>query len=358
MCIRLKYIVAFSVVATGASGQAAGHVDYVTEGGESIAPLPFLLDTLTDPVNAALLLGGAFVVSVTALGYLKVLPVARDIMVFREAMRDYEDLIPWLLRLSFGIPLIGAGFVGYLFSPAVKPLLPITSTSSRLILIGIGFLLLFGLATRVAAAIGLGVYLVSLAFSPVLLLASEFIPGLLAIVLVGSGRPSADHVLDTLASAEGTLYGEIDPIHRLSARFHTIVTPFEPFVATIVRVGLGLNFIFLGVSQKLLAPGPALAVVEKYDLAGVIAVDPGLWVVGAGLAELALGTALVIGLFTRASAMVALFLFTLTLFALPDDPVLAHLTLFGLASLLLITGSGPLAVDPILGKTIHPSASE
>jgi uncharacterized membrane protein YphA (DoxX/SURF4 family) len=68
-------------------------------------------------------------------------------------------------------------------------------------------------------------------------------------------------------------------------------------------------------------------------------------VVGAGLAEAGLGVALVLGLFTRASAVVALFTFTLTLFALPDDPVLAHVTLFGMTSALFTLGSGPYAVD-------------
>jgi len=74
----------------------------------------------------------------------------------------------------------------------------------------------------------------------------------------------------------------------------------------IVRIGLGHNFLFLGLTQKLLAPGKALAVVEKYDLAAVV----------------------------------------------PDDPVLAHITLFGLASLLLVTGSGPYAVDGWIQKRV------
>jgi uncharacterized membrane protein YphA (DoxX/SURF4 family) len=99
-------------------------------------------------------------------------------------------------------------------------------------------------------------------------------------------------------------------------------------------------------------------VVEKYGLTAVVPVEPGLWVVGAGLAEAALGTALVLGLFTRASAVVALFTFTLTLFGLPDDPVLAHVTLFGLASVVLVTGAGPYAVDGWIGRRtgVRPGA--
>jgi uncharacterized membrane protein YphA (DoxX/SURF4 family) len=97
-------------------------------------------------------------------------------------------------------------------------------------------------------------------------------------------------------------------------------------------------------------------VVEKYDLTAVVPVSEGLWVVGAGLTELALGLALAVGLFTRAGALLALGMFTLTLFGLADDPVLAHVTLFGLASALVITGSGPLSLDRLLGTTTGGTA--
>jgi uncharacterized membrane protein YphA (DoxX/SURF4 family) len=59
----------------------------------------------------------------------------------------------------------------------------------------------------------------------------------------------------------------------------------------------------------------------------------------------------VLGAFTRASALVALGLFVTTLFGLPDDPVLAHVSLFGLASALLITGAGRYSLDAWLSAT-------
>lgn len=324
-------------------GPVAGHVDYVTDanGGDPLE----LLRTLADPLNLALLAGGGLAVLVAASVYLRVRPARRDVTVFRATMDDYRDLLPWLLRLSFGLPLIGAGFAGYFYSPAVAPDVPVVLAPSRLFQIAVGFLLLFGLATRVAAVVGLAAYLAGLARNPDLLLAAEYVPGLLAIALVGSGRPSADQVLHRIASEPGTVYGEVDPVHRATDLLDRALDPYEAYVPTIVRVGLGLNFAYLGVTQKLLAPGRALAVVEKYDLTALVPVDPGLWVVGAGLAEATLGVALVIGLFTRASAVVALGTFTLTLFGLPDDPVLAHVTLFGLASAVLIYGAGPYSLD-------------
>lgn len=216
---------------------------------------------------------------------------------------------------------------------------------NRLLLVGLGFLLLFGLGTRLVAFVGLGVYLVGAMYRPELVLAGEYVAGFVALVLVGSGRPSADHVLQAVASAEGTVYGEFDPVGPAAVWFDSHVEPYRAYVPFVIRVGLGIVFLILGVGEKLLAPGPALAVVAKYNLTGVVPVDPGLWVVGAAFTEILLGIMLVLGAFTRAVSLAALFMFTLTLFGLPDDPVLAHITLFGLASTLIVTGAGPFSID-------------
>jgi len=84
---------------------------------------------------------------------------------------------------------------------------------------------------------------------------------------------------------------------------------------------MGITFVYLGLIEKLADPGRALLVVEKYDLTSVVPVDPGLWVVGAGVTEIAVGLALIAGFFTRGAAALSFVLFTATLFGLPDDPV-------------------------------------
>ncbi len=317
---------------------AAAHVRYVSDDEGGPGAVEFAVDVLSDPVNAALLGGGAATTLLVAAGYLRFRPARNDIEVFRETLAGYYDLVPWMLRLSLGLPLVGAGFAGYFFSPEV-------TWSVRVFQVAVGFLLLFGLATRAVAAVGLLAYLAALPFAPDLLLAFEYVPGFIAIVLIGSGRPSADHVLNQIAGTPGTIYGRFDPVHRLANWFNRTIEPYERYAATVVRAGLGIAFAYLGVVEKLLAPGTGLAVVEKYDLTAVVPVDAGLWVLGAGLTEIALGAALLLGVFTRGGAAVAFLMFTLTLFGLPDDPVLAHVTLYGMVSMLLITGSGPLAID-------------
>lgn len=88
-----------------------------------------------------------------------------------------------------------------------------------------------------------------------------------------------------------------------------------------------------------------MAAVAKYDLTAVVPVAPEIWVLGAILIETALGLAILLGVLTRFSAAVGFAVLTLALFALPDDPVIAHVGLFGLSSLLVITGAGRWSLD-------------
>jgi uncharacterized membrane protein YphA (DoxX/SURF4 family) len=176
-------------------------------------------------------------------------------------------------------------------------------------------------------------------------LASEYVGGFLAIVLLGPGQPSADGLLRRMTLTEGTLANRLD-LGRLRADTLLGRLDLGPDAATLaIRLALGLNFVYLGLTQKLLNGAEALAVVAKYDLTGLVPVSAELWVVGAGLAEIGVGLLLLLGIATRGVAAVAFTLFTLTLFGLPDDPVLAHVSLFGLASALMVTGSGPYALS-------------
>lgn len=325
------------------------HVEYVvSDSGRSLDPIRFLIDVLSDPTNAGLMTVGGVMVVATLVSYLYVYESAPlDIAVLRETLTEDAAFLPWLLRLSIGLPLVGAGFAGYFISPAVTvPADPAVAVPTRLFLVGIGFLLLFGIATRAAAIVGLLGYVgMTIAIDSQLLLASEYLGGFLAIVLLGSDQPSVDRLLTRLAETDGTRYDHIAPMRTLRGWTDRHLDPYMAYMPTIIRLGLGFNFIYTGLFDKLLQPAQALAVVEQYDLTSVVPVDPGLWVVGAGLTELALGIALIVGLFTRGVAMIAFVTFTLTLFALPDDPVLAHISLFGLTTALLITGSGRIALD-------------
>jgi len=325
------------------TGTVSAHEEYVVDEEYNVGVAEFLGEALTDPFVVGPLLAGAVATLVVVAAYLFVRPFQYDIAAFRSAMHEYDPYVPWLLRISLGIPLIGAGFSGYFISPSVE-------VDLRLLQVALGFGLLFGLATRVVALFGLATYLVGAIIWPTLLLQLEFLGGFAALALIGSGRPSADHVLQRIAGTKETAYARVDPVYEYARTFQNWVQAYTDFLPTVIRLGLGVTFVYLGLSQKILRPGIGLAVVDRYGLTAVIPVAPELWVLGAGLAEIGLGLAIIGGLFTRASSMVAIGMFTLTLFALPDDPVLAHVALFGMASVLLITGGGRYAVDRWLGS--------
>jgi len=344
---RLTAALAITTLLAAVPGRALAHVRYVAPGsGSGERAMELLAAVASDPLALALLGGGGLSVVLVTVGYLRVLPFRTDFAVLRGTLRGYEDLLPWLARLAIGLPLVGAGFNGYLYSPvATAEFLGLPVAAVRLFGIGVGFLLVFGLATRFAAVLGLLGYAVGLLLTPALLLALEFVPGLVAVLLLGGGRPSADHVFERLAEADGTLYREIDPVRQTLHPIGDRLDDLTHLVPVVVRVGLGASFVYLGVVQKLFMPGQALAVVEKYNLTAVVPVAPELWVVGAALTETALGVALALGLFTRAGCGVAVFMFVTTLFGLPDDPVMAHVSLFGLVSVLIITGAGAYSLD-------------
>jgi uncharacterized membrane protein YphA (DoxX/SURF4 family) len=353
MSLRSRSIAAaaFALVATLAARPAAAHVDYVTEGsGDPLDAIAFTAEVLSDPLNAAVFGGSGLLAVVGIAAYLWVRPTIVDVVVLREKLAGYGDLVPWMLRLSVGLPLVGAGFQGYLFAPTLSfdtgasPLL-------RVLFIGLGFCVLFGLATRIASGIGLLTYAwVLVAVDTGVVIAMEYVPVLVALAILGGGRPSADDMLLEVASTPGSYYGRIDPVHHLKAFLDAAAAPLRRYVPTVLRVGMGVTFVYLGLIQKLADPGSALQVVEKYDLTSVVPVDPGLWVVGAGVTEMAVGLALIFGFFTRGAAALSFVLFTTTLFGLPDDPVLAHVALFGMASAVFTLGSGPLAFDRWFGR--------
>jgi len=226
----------------------------------------------------------------------------------------------------------------------------------RLLLIGVGFFILFGLATRLATAVGLGLYLWALATNPDVVLALEYLPGFLAVFVLGGGRPSADDILQDVAASDATLYGRVDPVHHLKAWLDDVTAPYRRFVPTILRVGMGVAFVYLGLIEKLGSSDRALQVVTKYDLTAVVPSTRGCGCSGGTDGDrrrsgTRRGTA------DPRDAATAFVLFTLTLFGLPDDPVLAHVTLFGMASAIFTLGAGPFSLDQMLARPTAPAAT-
>lgn len=318
------------------------HVTYVTQDEPSPDPIGFLLGVVSRPENALLLFLGGAAVIVGLLGWARWRPLAAPWARFTEQAWTYRPLVPWMLRISVGLVLIGAGLSRSVFAPDVQ----IASWPYPL-LTALGFLLLLGFGVRLAALLGLAAYGVSLLAEPRLLEILDVAGGLAAIALLGPGIPSLDDLLR--AAFPGGLGARAATAGPGPERFRDLL----PFV---VRLGLGGAFLASGVLDKLLVYERGLQTVRQYSLTSIVPVDPGLWVVGAGLIESALGLAILLGLATRASAIVGFAVLTLTLFGLPDDPVVAHVGLFGLSSVLVVLGAGRWSLDRMLLPQAAPSA--
>ena len=307
------------------------HVDYVTDPGASPDPIGFLLDTLADPAALVLILGGALVAGALLLAWARWRPLEAARMRFIERAAGYREYLPWIVRLSVGMVLIGSGLSRVLFMPTLD-----TGRLVALLLTACGFLLLLGLAVRPAALVALGAYVVTFVGHPELVMMLDLAGGLGVAALLGPGRPSLD---DLLRAAFPRGPGAKAATENL-ARGRT-----DDLVPLLVRLGLGGAFAASGIADKLLIYDQALAAVEQYRLAELVPVAPELWVVGAVLIETSLGVAIILGVLTRFSAAIGFAVLTLALFALPDDPVIAHVGLFGLCSVLVVTGAGRWSLD-------------
>ncbi|HEX3218776.1 MAG TPA: DoxX family protein [Candidatus Limnocylindria bacterium] len=311
------------------------HVRYVTPPVPSPDPLRFLLGVLGNPGHLLLLGAGGLAVLLVVGTWARWRPLEGRRLAFIARAEGYWPFVPWMLRLSGGLLLLGAGTTRVLFAPDVAP-----EGLPYILLTAIGFFLLLGVGVRVAAAAGLVIYAIGLWIQPALVEIWDVTGALAAVVVAGAGRPSLDDLLRT------TVRTPPDP----SRDAETEVARHHDLVALIVRLGLGGSLLASGVVDKLLVYNRALDTVAHYHLTSVIPVDPGMWVIGAALVESGLGLVIIAGLLTRASAILAFLVLTLALFGLPDDPVIAHVGLFGLSSVLVVTGGGRWSVDAILRR--------
>jgi uncharacterized membrane protein YphA (DoxX/SURF4 family) len=319
------------------------HVTYVTpDSGPDLSFADLLVRVAERPAEVALFGFGGIALAAGLLADLRWRPLRslRDALGARA--EAYLELTPWMLRLSLGLPLLGAGVLRYAFAPDVSivgfPYLALTA---------LGFLLLLGLASRPAAAGVLALSAIATITEPHLIEVIELPALAAAIVLIGGGVPALDDLLAAAArSRTSPAAGRERSPRSLLA---DLSVPRDP-LALLVRVGLGASFIAAGITEKLLDPGRASLAVARYDLTAVVPVSEWSWILGVGLVETGLGLALLLGAWTRPAAVLGFGVLSATLFALPDDPVLAHVALFGASSILVVTGPGRWALDPLLAR--------
>src|SRR5687768_8236326 len=114
---------------------AFAHVDYVTDSEDSADPIGFVLDALGQPGSLLLLAVGAVVVLALLLAWARWRPLeeARDRLI--AATDTYHEYLPWIVRLSVGLVLIGSGLSRVLFLPTLRSEEHTSELQSRLHLV-------------------------------------------------------------------------------------------------------------------------------------------------------------------------------------------------------------------------------
>jgi uncharacterized membrane protein YphA (DoxX/SURF4 family) len=310
------------------------HVDYVTDPSTSPDPFGFLFETLADAGALGLFFAGAATVVAATLVWARWRPMEEPRLRFIERARSYAEYLPWIARLSVGLVLIGAGLARVSFMPTLE-----AGGLFALLLTATGFLLLLGFVVRPAALVALGAWLLTLVSHPELVMMLDVAGALGVAAILGPGRPSLDDLLHAaFPRGPGARTATVNLAHDR----------YDDLVPLLVRLGLGGAFVASGIVDKLVIYDQALAAVDRYGLTSIAPIAPELWVVGAAIVETALGGAILLGVMTRFSAIVGFAVLTLALFALPDDPVIAHVALFGLSSMLVVLGGGRWSLDRVV----------
>ncbi len=227
----------------------------------------------------------------------------------------YQEHVPWILRLSIGIALIGAGSAGQLLSPAESAVPWLASLE-----VVAGFFLLAGfLLTPSTLFVGL-LWIVSVFQQPYLFGNSELFAAVIGLLILADARPGIDHLLG-IPSFLGCL------------------TSLRKWLPLVLRIGIGGAMLYLAVFEKFLHPLASTVVVDTYHLQNVIPVNTAAWVYGSGLVESLIGIGLICGKYIRLLAALAFVVLSLSFFYFGED-VYAHVTLFGVLSCVFILGDG------------------
>ncbi|MFQ6011872.1 MAG: hypothetical protein ACE5KG_06845 [Nitrososphaerales archaeon] len=305
-------------------GVAFGHIRYVLNDDEiaNVQDEGPLMVIQADNL-AVLMLSGLLLIVVVQFG--GAFLTGRSIIIRAEGvLSSIEEYAPLILRVMVGGFLVLSAAAGQLFSPQPGIGLANLQTPISIIQLVAGGLLLLGFLTKVGALL-LGV----------LVAASFFVLGvhgldqfaLLGVAFLlffeGGLRQSIDSITLAKVRILGTIGERLDRLKIYSM--------------PAMRTSLGITLVWLGLTEKLLAPQLTEAAILKYDVP--FFPELRLFVFLFGFFEILLGLHYLLGIFNRLVSVLYLGLLA-TAFVLFGEGA-NHLHLFGIAVVFLIRGAGP-----------------
>jgi uncharacterized membrane protein YphA (DoxX/SURF4 family) len=290
-----------------------------------VAHVKWFTDPAAHPTEWSLLVSGPVLLAfAVAAGAVRVAAMIQHR--FREpavmkTLERYATIAPTVLGLHVGIALVASALLGMLFAPNLRPNGDPLGQAILVVEAMCGLMLLLGLATRAAAV--LLALLGILAMQPFtfesILENVHFLGVAMFFFIVGRGPLS----LDRVRGVQPPIRHDLAPTWAL----------------TLLRVGMGLGIAFGALTEKLLDPGLAQALLRErpfLNIARPLGVDDPLFAYLAGLTEFAIGVVIVSGRLTRPVMAIGAVLFTVTLPVFGWTELLGHLPYFGIMFVLFL----------------------
>jgi len=291
-----------------------------------VAPhIKWFTDPAAHPTDWSLLLSLPVIIAfVVALGAVGAAYVIQHRVVEPKLMKTFErfaSVAPAVLGLNVGVALAASALLGVLFSPNLRPNDDLLGHAILAIEAMCGLMLLLGLATRPGSILLalLGV-LAMQPFTFESILENVHILGIaIFLFIVGRGPLS------------------LDRIRRVKPPTRHKDAP--TWALTLLRVCLGFSIAFTALTEKLLDPGLAKALLDQkpfLNIARPFGIDDPQFAFLAGLTELVIGMVVLSGQLTRPAMAIGAVLFTMTVPLFGWSELLGHLPFYGIMFVLFI----------------------
>lgn len=293
--------------------------------GDPVAHVKWFTDPSAHPTDWSLLLSppvvAAFLIALAAVAVAAIIerkfPEPRLVTVLDRFAR----VAPTVLGLHVGIALLLSAALGVLFSPNLRPGGDLLGVAILVMEAMCGLMLLLGLATRAAAILLAVLGVIAMRpFSAESILENVHILGVAIFVfIVGRGVLSLDRIR-----------GVRPPTRHPDA---------PTWALGLLRVALGFGIAFSALTEKLLDPGLAQALLQQkpfLNVARPFGIDDPQFAFLAGLTELVIGVVIMSGRLTRPTMAIGAILFTMTVPVFGWTELLGHLTFYGIMFVLFM----------------------
>ena len=233
-------------------------------------------------------------------------------------MERYARFGPHFVRIAVAASLFFSAASNTFLGPELHGSLFPYPHVLQITLYALGFMILLGFFTEIAAFVGMALFVCSLfIFGPYMFTYFNYFGEFFVLFLFGMRVYSMDKYL-------------FGPLRRFKT--------FEKYETLLVRVFYGLALIYAAITVKLLHPELTVLVVTTWHLTQfhwLFPSDPLLVTFGAGVVETVIGLFIIFGFEMRLTVLISLFYITLSLLYF-RELVWPHLVLYGISFNLLV----------------------